>query len=680
MANPIVINSTNIVQFGFKTTFNLELNRITFDITGLTTFVAGNAGNVLGIFFSVYDASGLQVATPDFNNSDIDPTAPIPFVVQLPNGFAQYGVFTIRGIIIDQDSTNYTIELIKDICQPNGYNTGVVKGTLVEDVDCNSPKINISETTNLSYAKKTPILVTKSGVLFYPNGTIDSVPFTFTPFQVNVVYTGAYQAKNTTIATYDLLDSVYVEVTYKSILSFDVTCQSELVSLLCCIKDYEDQYLSDPNSARGRNAKSLLDKITIPFLSATVKEKAGQSAGAEVKIIADILGCDCQCNELVEPSLIGSGGSGASNVTITGAGGTTINSSQSGDTVNYTVGSRTATVTKDSGELGFNIQVITTTFNTEYKITFNINELATEILNEISGDQELLLLLQQLIGSTGSSPSLAGLDGGCVLTIGNCTYTLIENSAIVKVINSITIGGVVRNAPTGLLLTDTAGIVAWLNGLGLGTFTAVLDSGSSTVTINSVANPNVVTAFNMTIQGSIVIRQFTKTCVALVDVLNAIITYVCTLQANEIVFGYTGANLCSFSGSTVVTTPVPPSTTLEALLISILSAQCVLYNTVLSSGISCAALKAAFPSSAAAVISTDGLFGTKADACAKVTFTDLAGILLSTISGNDTLRSAFCAIVAACTAPSCTAPTSVSGVLTTGPVCVAVTNIIATAS
>ncbi len=679
MANPIVINSTNIVQFGFKTTFNLELNRITFDITGLTTFVSGNAGNVLGIFFSVYDASGLQVATPDFNNSDIDPTAPVPFVVQLPNGFAQYGVFTIRGIIIDQDGTNYTVELIKDICQPNGYNTGAVKGSLNENVDCNSPKISISETTNFSYAKKAPISVVKSGTLFYPNGTIASVSFTFTPFEVNVVYTGAYQVKNTSIATYDLLDSVYVEVTYKSTLNFDVTCQSELVSLLCCIKDYEDQYLSDPNSARGRNAKALLDKITIPFFSATVKEKAGQDAGAEVKIIADILGCDCQCNEVVEPSLVG-GGTGASNVTISGAGGSTVTSSTSGDTVNYTVASRTATVTKDPGELGFSIQTIVTTFNTEYKITFNINALAEEILNVIANDQDLLLILQQLIGSTGSSPSLAGLDGACVITIGNCTYTLIENSAIVKTINSITINGVVHNSPTGLLLTDTAGIVAWLNGLSLGTFTAVLDSGSSTVTINSTTNPNTVTAFNMTVQGSPLIRQFTKTCVALVDVLNAIISYICTLQTNEIIFGYTGANLCSFSGSTVVTTPVPPNTTLDALLVSILSAQCVLYNTILSSGISCAALQAAFPPSAAAVVSTDSVFGIRGGACARVTFSDLAGILLSTISGNDTLRAAFCAIVALCTAPSCSAPTSVSGVLTTGPVCVAVTNIIATAS
>lgn len=677
--NPIILNTPNIIQFGFKATFNLELNKITFDISGLTTFVSGNASNVIGIYFEVYDASGLQVATPNFASPDIIPDSPAPFVVQLANGFAQYGLFVVRGIIRDANGTDYIIELKKNICQPADFTNGVSTGILLQKIDCASPKIIISEITNLTYNGKSPTLLTKEGTLFYPNGTLDQVDFTFTPFEVVQVYTGGYEVKNRSTATYDLDDNVFVQIVYKSDLQFDVTCQSALVSLLCCIKDVQDIYLSDPNSARGRNAKIQLDKITVPFLTATIKEKAGQDASIETALISNILSCDCNCNQLVESAPVA--GSTAANITIQGLGATNVSSSQSGNTTQYTVSSKSTTVTKDPGELGFNIQVIQTQYNTEYKITFNLNELANEILTTINNDQALTLFIQQIVGATGSSISLAGLDGGCVIEIGDCTYTLIESTSIAKTINSITINNVIRTAPTGLLLTNTSGILSWLNGLSLGTFTAVFDGGSSTVTIRSVSNPNSITQFNMTSQGSPLLRQFTKTCAGLVEVLQAIIDYVCALQANQIKFGYTGANLCTYgAGNVVVTTPVLSTTTLEALLVSILNAQCALYNNVGNSGLNCAAIKAIFPTSTNAFLSTDGVYGTRADACNKITFVDLATILLSTISGNTTLKTAFCTIVASCTAPSCSSPSSVSGVLTTGPVCVAITNITATAS
>lgn len=677
--NPIILNTPNIIQFGFKATFNLELNRITFDISGLTTFAPGNAGNVIGIYFEVYDASGLQVATPNFANPDIVPISPAPFVVQLANGFAQYGLFVIRGIIRDANGTDYTIELKKNICQPADFVNGTSAGTLLQKVDCASPKIIISEVTNLAYNGKSPILLTKDGTLFYPNGTLNEVDFTFTPFEVVQVYTGGYEVKNRSTATYDLDDNVFVQVVYKSDLQFDVTCQSALVSLLCCIKDYEDIYLSDPNSARGRNAKIQLDKITIPFLTAVIKEKAGQDASIETSLISSILKCDCDCNQLVEAAPVA--GSTAANITIVGLGATNVSSTQSGNTTQYTVSSKSTTVTKDPSELGFSIQIIQTQYNTEYRVTLNPNPLANEILTAINNDQALTLFLQQIVGATGGSTSLIGLDGKCVIEIGDCTYTLIESTSIAKTINSITINNIIHNAPAGLLLTNVSGITSWLNGLALGSFTATFDGGSSTVTIKSISNPNPATQFAMTSQGSPLLRQFSKTCAGLVEVLNAIITYICALQANEIAFGYTGANLCTFgSGSTVITTPVLPGTKLDALLVSILNAQCALYNNIGNAGLNCAAIKAIFPTSANAFISTDGVYGTRNDACNKITFLDLATVLLSTISGNATLKTAFCAIVASCTAPSCSAPSNVSGVLTTGPVCVAITNITATAS
>jgi hypothetical protein len=682
MDNPIFINSANIIQFGLGITFDIGLNKITFDSSSLTTYISGNAGNVQGIYLQVFDASGLEVKTLDFTTPDIDPSAPAIYTLQLANGFAQYGVFIINAYIVDQDSTQYKIGLRKNICTPAVFVNGSVPGSFITQVNCDAPKVILSETTNFSYQGLAPYNISKSGNLYYPQGTLSPLAFTFTPFEITgdtAVYTGPYRINNTTSATYDLGDNVFVLIKYYTLLDFEVRCNSYLDGLLCCVEEVQNTYLSDPNSARGRDAKNKFDQITIPLITALVQEKAGKDSSAQIKIISDILQCDCACSpQSVEPVLLTGDNAGPS-FSIIGQYGTSVTSAVVGSSTQYTVGSKTTTVTKDSGELGISIQTITTAGNVTYKIIINYDALAANILTTIGNSEDLLNQLNALITATGTGVSLDGLNGACVIEIGNCDYLLIEPSTPAKTVTSITIDSTVHNAPGGLLLTSTSSVASWLNGLSLGTFT--VNSGSGNITIQSTGNSHNITQLALVIGGQPTLRQFTKTCVGLVQVLNAIINYICAIDTTQIQFGVEGQTVITYDedGNPTVRT-LHPDDALSAVLIYMLAAENKLYADLSAVSLTCNNVKVVFPARITTIVGTDFILGTKGGLCARLSFTDLAGQMLAAISGNPTLTTTFCNMVAACTAPFCSPPTNVSGVLTTGPNCVQITNITGSSS
>lgn len=682
MDNPIYVNSANIIQFGLGITFDIGLNRITFNSVPLTTYVSGNAGNVQGIYLQVFDASGLEVKTLDLTTRDINPASPAPYVLQLPNGFAQYGVFVINAIIVDQDSSQYQISLRKNICAPTGFVNGSVPGSFLAQVNCDAPKVIFTETTNFAYQGLSPYSISKAGTLYYPQGTLDPIDFTFTPFEItgnDGVYTGPYRIKNTTNAVYDLGDNVFVSVPYYTLLDFEVRCNSYLEGLLCCVQDVQNTYLSDPNSARGRDAKNKFDQITMPLITALVQEKAGKDSSVQVKIISDILQCDCSCGpQSIEPVLLTGDNAGPS-FTIQGQYGSTVTPVVIGDSTQYTVSSKTTTVSKDSGETALTIQTVSSAGNVTYKILINYDALAANILTTIGNNEDLLNQLNALITATGTGVSLAGLDGGCVITIGNCDYALIEPATPVKTITSITIDGSAHNAPGGLLLTNTSAVASWLNGLSLGTFTAT--SGSGNITIQSLNNSHLITQLALTIGGQPTLRQFTKTCVGLVEVLNAIITYICAIDTTKIKFGVAGQSITLFDGGgNPVNTNIASSIALSDLLTEMLQANNQLFAALSGTSLTCDNIKVVFPARITTIVGTDFILGTKGGLCSRLTFTDLAAQVLSAISSNPSLTTTFCTMVAACSAPFCSPPTNVSGVLTSGPNCVQITNITGSSS
>lgn len=678
--NPISVNSSNLSAFGFSAVFKFFEKKITLDISGLTQFIGGGASSVIGVFFEITDPSGIDIINVGTTPA-IDPSATSTLDVDIPNLAFAFGWWQIKGIMRDSDGTDYTINLTKNICQPKLLNPkGYIDGSMAILVDCYSPAITISEETVLVYNDKKPSSVTKDGNLFYPQGTLSEVDFNFTPFKISGngdVYTGKYLIKNTTTADYDLDDHVFVELKYFTNKYFDVDCNSSLSSIMCCISDVKDILDKHPDTERGLDAKTKLDRASIPLFVALTKERLGQRAYEEVKEIRDILDCDCNCvPALIEPSIVGSGSGSGNDIVVSGAGAVSVTVSSSGSTTNYLVSAKTVQVTKDVSETGFSIQKVESTYGTIYKLTINYDALSENILNIIKGSDELTTLLQSIIGGVNGGVDLSGLNTSCVAELTNCSYSLIEPTNSIKTVISITIAGVVYNAPTGLLLTNTAGISSWLNGLSKGTFVVSADSGAGTVTISSANNANLITQFIMTAGGVALNRQFSRSCIGLVQFLNAITDYICDLDATQVKFGRNGKTICSFdSQGNPVATPIDPDIFVDELLSQILAQQCVLFNKINGILSTCASFKQAFSISTATLLDTDGLFGLKGDGCARILFPDLAGILLTKIGAVSALRDQFCALVALCSAPTCSAPTNVSAVFTAGAICSPITNL-----
>lgn len=238
------ISSTNISVFKFQVQFDLYNRTVTF--TDTSTY-AGSSGtgifSILGISFSLIDSDNVELATINFDDSNkfIVPDVTRTFVVDLSSlSYAfLFQTYKIVGAIKDADGTiYYTDAVYKKICEPvNITESGYVPGTFQITPNCPDNVLTVKELTLFTYNNLAPVSKTKSGILYYPTGTIGQVPFTGTPFSNNAIYTGEYRINATTVAEYDLLDDVSVLITYLTNNVFPVTCANKIADLICCMEN-----------------------------------------------------------------------------------------------------------------------------------------------------------------------------------------------------------------------------------------------------------------------------------------------------------------------------------------------------------------------------------------------------------------------------------------------------------
>jgi hypothetical protein len=442
-----------------------------------------------------------------------------------------------------------------------------------------------------------------------------------------------------------------------------VDCMGSLSRIVCCIEEIKAEYDSAPFSTKGRAAKEKMDKIAFPLYTAIAKQMSGQDPTPEVDEINKALNCDCGCGSAaIEPKLMIGDGLTGNIIVINGqAAAAGITDSTSGNTKTFVIKVKNVVPFNTSSDAAFTISKSETDTQITYGFTFNYSILAHTILTTIQSDNDLTQLLKNILAAANAGISLAGLNSSCVLTIANCNYRLIETTIQAKFINSVTIAGVVRNAPGGLSLTDTASIVSWLSGLGLGSFAATYDATANNTLIETNANPNAVTALSLNISGVTVLRQFTKTCVGLVDILNAITAYICAIDSSKVKFGLTNQKINSYNlDGTVATTSLDPDMSVGAVLANILDAQTVLFNKIVAIALTCANVKTLFKNTTAALTATDKILGTRSDNCGSISWDEAAAQVLASISASPDLKAAFCVIAASCVAPVCAGVTDVN--------------------
>ena len=657
--NPIPVNSSNVVQFGFTASFDLENSNLKFDISAYTIFTTGGAANVQGINFQVIDPSGSELSSIDFPSVDINPGAgETTYQVQLSNSPSQFGWYTIKGVLRDQTGLDYVIEFAKNICKPVGQVNGIVPGVLKDHVDCSVPMINIGELTNLTYQTLAPANIVKTGMFYYPQGTLPPVAFTYTPFEIfgsGKIYTGDYTVKLKTVATYDMGDLCFVIVTYGSTLNFSVTCNSTLCEVMCCIEKLQNIVADGCSSAQAQDARKKLDQAIIPLIMAITMEKCGQDSGEMVQEISDILGCDCQCDgQAVEArpiySLIDP-------VVLQGQCGTTANLVGG----IWVIKSKTVTVNKlNPTDPAFLITTEQTDCNYNVTIGLNYDALTGTVLNVIKNSPQYVSILNSLI--TIPPLDLSGIGPNCVIDLSSCDYDLITDASnVAKLVTSIVIGGTIYAAPSGLNITNALGIATWLNSLNRGIFTVYYDSTTNpaTTVVSTDNNPNSVSTMAFSLNGSPLVQQFSKSCASAEDMFKAIIDYLCGLSDDNIHLSqpYT---ICTLqTDGSIKSEQVSPSgeNTLATLLLKYTIAFCAsLANVKALAAINCTNIKNVFTDTVTTIVpATDGLYGSRGGNCGVWSIEDTVRQVLTFLSNTNKqdIIDQFCFVVSRCVVPVC---------------------------
>lgn len=638
----ISINTGNIGTFQFNATFNVYNRTVTFDTSG-STYQGSGIGAVQGIGFSLIDSDGVILTSIDYANQIPSPSTNPIYVLDLSsvNFVFLFQTFQIIGAIKDQGGQVYqTTSVYKTICQPvNFLESGYVPGMFQVCADCVNNSLTVKELTVLTYNNSTPSTVTKSGTLYYPTGTISAINFTGTPFSNNVVYTGQYKIYCETTATYDLGDGVYVNITYITNSVFDVVCTDKMSDLLCCVKQVQDTANRNCDNAVGQHAKQQLNDISSYLLTGLLKEINGQDSSSEAAYIKKQLNCNCGVTSIgqnevtpVNPSVY--------NIVIVGGGDVTESAVTTGNTKTYTITSKIYQVVKgDSGDLAFTITLDTSVLNTvKYKITFNYTVMAGYILTAIQNDPTLLSQLNALIESTG----ITGVDGKCVIDTSAADYFFTQSGLSSSTsIENVVINGTIYNAPT-LFANNPSGIQTWLNSLALGTWSVSYGSGILSVNTNNNTN----TVATMTVGTPDLTIQFQSTNKSLVELLQAIIDYICNITALQVALG-NSLSLCQFDYNGNVTTlnygPTQKQGDFNSGVASVICNLAARIDSI--STITCAKIKSIFQDSPSSNFTGNArAYGNDGTNCIGFNNVQIAQGVIAAINSDSTTKTEFCAI------------------------------------
>jgi hypothetical protein len=659
------INSTNIGTFDFNVTFDVYNRKVLFDATP-TSFNNISGSGILyvqGIAFSLKDQDGVELATIDFANPQIpNPSQSLEYELDLSSvGLAfLFQTYQIVGAIKDQDNRVYTTTPVyKKVCKPNEINeSGYVQGIFQVQANCTDNVLSVKDLTPYIYDGKTPDSVTKDGTLSYPTGTITAVNFTGTPFNNDVVYTGEYRINCESVAKYDLSDGVFVDVSYWVNNVFSITCANKIADLMCCMVDLQQKAIQNCNNAIGKHAQQQLQEISIPFLIGLTKEINGQDASKEAEMIRKTLNCGCgdksiRRNEFtpINPFV--------TSIVLQGVGGTTISGTQiNGNTKTFFVQSNSYQVVKGNPlDLAFSIEVDTSVENVvKYKITINYEVLAGTILNAIGNNPTLLTQFNALVEAVSFSVDLSNLNGGCIIDLSSTNYFLsLRVPSAAATIKNVVINANTLTPTSPIVVSDEAGIEAWLNGLGLGSFQVSLSNSPAGAYVNilTVGNANTPSTATFVINGQDNIVAFQKTNKSLVAFLQAVVDYLCNLNALQVALGNNLA-LCSFDyNGNLVTTSYQTGSSQQSFNTGVAAAICNLANRINTlTGVTCAKIKAAFVENPNVTIANSDTFMANIGGnCTLVSPRQVALSVINSINSFSDVKTAFCGI-------SCDTPVS----------------------
>lgn len=435
--NPIYINTTNVDNFGFSTTFSPYglapiTPSVTFDIDGYTEFKAGGEANITQINFEVLDPQeNTYTATINPSLSETMVT-----IENLVGGLLYFGTYHIKGTLIEANASTYVIEFDVEVCDSNllgGNSNNFIQGCINAEANCVTAKLTITDQNSYIYNKKTPEFVEYEAKMWLPNnpdGGLEEFNFNDLPYVKTLAgyYTGVYQISVTSVATYALNCGAFLAITYKSALTKTIDCTAAICELNCCWA--ESNQIAASGGQKAGQMQEKVDAATPYYLEAFGNYFCGKNAEKAIAKVNEILGCSCTCRQyVIQPAPITLG-----TANVFGECGTVVELDDNGD---IRIHSLAYSITKgDPSDLGYSI--VTTQINDCTKrtvISFDYNVLQQNILNAIANNPQYILNWQEVLGITDCPCDGVQIDNGASLVTLNTQspdFTTLEDTYFVK--------------------------------------------------------------------------------------------------------------------------------------------------------------------------------------------------------------------------------------------------------
>ena len=393
-SNPITINNGTVNEFGFTTVVDPYNKTITFDINGLSSFVAIFG---VGASFEVTDPEGNIVGDLSYgaigSSIDIGGGDSSLTLSLLISGVLLYGNYTIKSKIWSDIFTSNDLNFDMTVCFDNRNETSnYIKGCISVDTNCATAKMVIKEQTNMKYNGMSPISKTSSNTVTYPDNYIAQKTFTTIPYSLdlNGSITGLYQVKVNTTARYELTQcNCYIDVKYISQWADNVTCSGALATLMCCWT--QSLEIAQKGGVLGQQMQDKLDEASPIFNKALLQELNAKDSSKTIKELQELLGCDCGCQKgltiQANPITFGS-------KNIVGACGASVN--EVVDTI--TISTYNVVMDVCNNKDGFKFKLETNGCNKNWCLTADFSAIAQNVIEAIEGDAIAIAYWQTVLG------------------------------------------------------------------------------------------------------------------------------------------------------------------------------------------------------------------------------------------------------------------------------------------
>lgn len=672
-----IVASADITQLDFSVLLDLSGAVPVASVTNLSTVV--NPANLQWIF-ELTSPSGTTLYAGDFSDPDVDGTVfttwSFPYPLQQIFGLVEYSninEYVVKVQVKDDDGNIFDLSKGSSLCKPNGNNgrNNFGQAGITVEVRCGNAQLLIRDSTNLVYKSLAGQKVSTTATVTYPidtNGnTLAAVTVNSLPALIPIKYEGeGHEVYAAHVYDYDLGDFFFVRIRYSFTKVFPVWCHVNLEPLFCEVVKIGAMLEKDcADNLEKRLSYQKLTLANTKLLHAAVgiiQPLSGVDVPGLIEEIKKLLVIECDC---CRPQGISSVGTALATDAVYTASVTCgdITASFANDdagNIVLTLADKSYTFAMSGDPLSSDaFSFVTTTVGCVKATVLRVSkeDLATEILTEIQTNITLLNILNGI--TQRAQLTCTGLDGGAAFDLTTSNYSMEINTVTVgKVLETVTINGVIHIAPGGLLVTNAAGVASYLNGLGLGVFVVVYTAMTNRTTITSAANVNALSTISTMAGSTREVIAFNNNNGLICTMLQMIFDYFNSMGLEAIKTGG-DFTVCSFAiNGSVATQAIADNATALSLATAMNDAICNIVNYTKDKLVTCDNIKNLFGTP----VSTTGnpapedfVIGSQNGACMKMPLKNIALSIFQMLSTDTDVKSMYC-LGAKCTTVSDCSP------------------------